>query len=145
MSLTTIIISILLLGILIWSFLDYQQWKALGKGGVPDNLIGWLMVTGTRPLKRNPLVTKFFEEDMGKDCDISILESLSKRAGDRPIIAKHPVPHRQLSQTGDESIKHNSTRNYFLVTRMTHEQTSFANRLRMGGLVGHEFYPKTNQ
>ncbi len=72
MTLATIFVLLLVLAVLIWSILDYRKWKALGKGGVPDNLLGWLMVTGTRPLKRNPLVTKFFEEDMGKDCDISI-------------------------------------------------------------------------
>lgn len=40
MAPNTIALSILLLGIITWSILDYRKWKALKKGDVPDNLIG---------------------------------------------------------------------------------------------------------
>jgi len=30
---------------------------------------------------------------------------LPRRNGERPVIAKHPVPHRQLNQIGNDTIK----------------------------------------
>lgn len=105
MTTTQIIPALLLVGIFIWSYFDYYKWKALGKGGVPDNLKGWLMVTLIRPLKRNPFSIKFFQQHIGNHCDTIGLVDLPKRKGGRPIVAKHPVPHRQLSQMGKEVIK----------------------------------------
>jgi len=112
MTTSTLIAGILLLGILVWSFLDYRKWLALGKGGVPHNLIGWLMVTATRPIKRNPLATKFFEEDIGKPCDSIGFTTLPKRTGSKPSIAPHPVPHRQLDQIGIKTVRQNLKNNF---------------------------------
>ena len=112
MTTTQLILVLFSIGIIIWGYFDYQKWKVLGKGGVPDNLIGWLMVTLTRPLKRNPFSSQFFEEAIGNNCDTVGLADLPKRKGDRPVVAKHPVPHRQLSQIGTESIQQSLQKNF---------------------------------
>jgi len=104
MTPTILILSTISLSILAWSYSDYRQWKALGKGGLPYNLIGWFMVTYTRLFKKDPLAIKHFEDDIGNNCDVEGLPSLPKRTGGRPSIAKHPVPHRQLSQVGNAAI-----------------------------------------
>jgi len=101
MTPTTIIFSLLFIGLLGWSYSDYRQWKSLGKGGLPDNIIGWFIVTYASLFKKDPLSIKHFEADIGGACDVNALPDLPKRKGERPIIAKHPVPHRQLSQSGD--------------------------------------------
>ena len=105
MPISQITLIVFTIAILIWSYSDYNKWRALGKGGVPDNLKGWLMVTLTRPLKRNPFSIKYFEQDIGNNCDVLGLADLPERKGERPLVAKHPVPHRQLSQIGTKGIK----------------------------------------
>ena len=105
MSFTLTLISVFFLCLLIWSIIDFRKWKKLGKGGVPYNIFGWLIVTAIRPFKRNPFSSKYFEGDIGSNCDKADIDSLPHRNGERPVIAKHPVPHRQLNQIRNDTIK----------------------------------------
>jgi hypothetical protein len=81
---------------------DYRSWYALGEGGVPHNVVGWLMVTLMRIRKREPLGIGPYASMLGVVPDDRWLGGLSRRSGDRPRIAPYPVPHRQLDQPGDE-------------------------------------------
>ena len=82
----------------IWAYRDYRSWLALGPGGLPYNLYGWLRVTWLRLRKRNPTDTLIFEPWIGRAGDRRVLDALPIRAGNRPHVAPHPIPHRQLDQ-----------------------------------------------
>jgi len=82
----------------IWVFLDYRKWRALGPGGLPPNFVGWLKTTRMRLHKGDPLDTERYAKQIGLAGDRAFLGELSKREGQRPTIAVHPVPHRQLDQ-----------------------------------------------
>ena len=84
---------------------DYKAWYALGAGGVPHNPRGWLLTTGLRTLKREPLSPKVYQRSIGEPADRSGLADLPRREGDRPKVAPYPIPHRQLDQPGDPAAR----------------------------------------
>lgn len=83
-------------GCVVWVVSDYRAWKSLGKGGVPYNFWGWLMVTRFRLAKRDPFITAIYNDRIGSAEDSVQLSDLPSRQGPRPRIGVHPVPHRQL-------------------------------------------------
>ncbi|MDX2033463.1 MAG: DUF5519 family protein [Blastocatellia bacterium] len=93
----------------VWVWRDYHSWLALGPGGVPYNLRGWAQVTWMRLWKKDPLDPRSFSDRIGRDGDIAVLSNLPPRAGARPTIDPHPVPHRQKDQFGDEHTRKNLT------------------------------------
>ncbi|MCE0768623.1 DUF5519 family protein [Pseudonocardia kujensis] len=82
-----------------WAARDYRRWKALGPGGVPANPVGWLAVSGMRLRARDPYA---WREAGSGDVDRALL-TLPSRAGARPEVGPHPVPHRVLTQHADEA------------------------------------------
>lgn len=71
---------------------DYRAWIDLGEGGVPHGLRGWVQVTRLRFEGGDPFdISGLRESATGSD-----LERLPRRAGSRPRVAPHPIPHRQL-------------------------------------------------
>ncbi|ETT35891.1 hypothetical protein C162_29114 [Paenibacillus sp. FSL R7-269] len=88
-----------------WAIWDYKKWKSLGKGGVPFNPYGWLLVSYYRLKKRDPLSLDIYKERIGGPEDSIRLETLPYREGERPRIGVHPVPHRQLDQRPDQEIR----------------------------------------
>ncbi len=104
-----LVIAVIVFAIGIWVWRDYQSWLALGPGGVPYNLRGWAQVTWMRLWKKNPLDPAVFADKMGKDGDIAVLANLPPRAGIRPTIDPHPVPHRQKDQFSDEQTRKDLT------------------------------------
>jgi hypothetical protein len=99
------IIPVIVLAVGVWAWRDYRSWLALGPGGVPYNLQGWAQVTRMRLWKKNPLDPKLFADKIGKRSDIAALSDIPNRAGNRPTIDPHPVPHRQKDQFGDEQTR----------------------------------------
>jgi hypothetical protein len=85
-------------GFVVWAIDDFNDWKSLGAGGFEHNIQSWVKVTAARALKRDPLDTTSLGADIGTRWDVRTLETLPPREGGRPQIARHPVPHRQLSQ-----------------------------------------------
>jgi hypothetical protein len=67
----------------IWIVSDYRAWKSLGKGGVPYNFRGWLMVTRFRPAKRDPFGTDIYNDRIGSPEDTLQLDNLPTRQGPR--------------------------------------------------------------
>ncbi len=70
---------------------DYKTWRALGPGGLPANVGGWLIATALRPLSRRDLMTVAIASRAGRHWH------LEPRRGPRPTIAPYPIPHRQLT------------------------------------------------
>lgn len=95
-------VALAVLGAAAWVVKDYREWKALGKGGVPYNFYGWLMVTRFRFEARETLGTAQYGDRIGGADDSVRLPVLPARAGPRPRMGKHPVPHRQLDQKPDD-------------------------------------------
>ncbi|KAK1982793.1 hypothetical protein LZ30DRAFT_589802 [Colletotrichum cereale] len=89
---------------LAWAVRDYRAYIALGPGGVPHNLGGWLFVTlGIRPfaLSRASATWTGDYPDEGAHDDV---EGLPPRKGDRAQLGGI-VPHRQLSQHAPERMR----------------------------------------
>ena len=99
------VLSATILALVIWAWMDYRNWIALGAGGLPSNPYGWSQVTWMRLGKHDPLSTSVFEKNIGKDWDVRGLGDLPKRAGTRPQVDPHPIPHRQTDQFGDEQVR----------------------------------------
>jgi hypothetical protein len=86
-------------GALFWARRDYRRWQALGEGGILWSLKGWIQVTRLRLRMGSPFDTGAFpvgSEQPG-------LRDLPVRS-DRPRVAPHPVPHRQLDQGASEAM-----------------------------------------
>lgn len=83
-------------GALVWGVSDYRRWRALGPGGLPANWRGWATTTRLRLRMRDPLAIAPLLSRIGEPGDRLHLADLPRRPGDRPRIAPHPVPHRQL-------------------------------------------------
>lgn len=71
---------------------DYRAWHDLGEGGVPWGLSGWLTVTRLRLRQRDPFDVSPFPSG----AEHPELVDLDPR-GERPKVAPHPIPHRQLN------------------------------------------------
>ena len=85
------------ISVVVWAFTDYRAWRALGPGGLPATWLGWLTTTRLRMLKRNPLKLRNFGlMQNGSESSVTYTD-LPTRAGPRPKVAPHPVPHRQLT------------------------------------------------
>jgi hypothetical protein len=102
-----------------WVMYDYRQWKALGKGGIPYNLKGWWIVQGFKRLAREPFTTDMYLARRDDPEEMSRLEQLPYRQGERPKLGKHPVPHRQITQLPDGALKE-QTRQLFDAFVQTH-------------------------
>jgi hypothetical protein len=95
---STIVAIVLLAGALSWAWSDYRAWLALGKGGLPSNIRGWLITSRMRLRKRDPLDITMYSEPEGNSGADTHLGALPGRCGPRPKIARWPIPHRQLDQ-----------------------------------------------
>ncbi len=76
---------------------DYRRFKALGPGGVPYNVLGWLIVTLLlRPLAHSRRGTTKVDDFPTTGASQEVLD-LPSRKGTRPDIGEI-IPQRQLSQ-----------------------------------------------
>lgn len=82
---------------------DYRGWMALGPGGLPYNVRGWLINSALRPLGRETKGTDCYDSEklrsMGGDVgNKGWLGDLPVRTGSRPYIGPWMAPHRQMDQ-----------------------------------------------
>ncbi|MFY2790190.1 hypothetical protein [Rhodococcus sp. MALMAid1271] len=77
---------------------DYAAWMALGPGGLPANIGGWLIATALRPFARADPLTVGGADHPG------LHWHLEHRRGPRPTIAPYPIPHRQLTDRGHSTL-----------------------------------------
>ena len=96
----------------LWVWHDYHEWKKLGRGAIPYNLKGWWIVRGFSLHTREPFSTRMYDSRLVDANEAARLPELPQRRGQRPRLGRHPVPHRQVTQMPDESIKQ-ATRQLF--------------------------------
>lgn len=103
-TVSAVVLAVLAVAGSVWVYRDYHAWLALGPGGLPYNFRGWLMTTWMRTQKRDALDTARFARAIGAGGNRFLAEDLPRRAGLRPRIGVHPVPHRQLDQLPGEDM-----------------------------------------
>ena len=79
---------------------DYERWRGLGVGGIPNTPAGWLQVSWLRTQKREAKDPAVFRPLVGQPGDGRWLKPIPQRQGPRPNVGSHPVPHRQTDQPG---------------------------------------------
>lgn len=101
----TIILTSLLALPIPWLFNNYRAYIALGPGGLPYNVFGWLIALVAKPFGRETKSTAEYDADPNKDSWLTDLDSIAGRRGARPTIGWHPAPHRQLDQIPTDAMK----------------------------------------
>ena len=86
-------------------FAEYQQWVAIGPGGLPHTLDGYRTLQRLDKMLRPPLDTSQLEASIGKTGDLATLKELPMREGQRPTIAPFAIPHRQTDQHNSEAVR----------------------------------------
>lgn len=87
---------------------DYRGYLALGPGGLPHNIIGWLGQMLLKPLRKEPFGTSCYDETAsgkaGPNGHVAFLveKDVPVREGPRPAIGNWTAPSRQLSDFADE-------------------------------------------
>lgn len=90
---------------------DYRGYIALGPGGPPHNIIGWLGQILLKPFKKEPFNTSCYDEKAikkaGPNGNVAFLkeeEDIPVREGPRPKIGSWTAPSRQLTDTASKGI-----------------------------------------
>jgi hypothetical protein len=108
---------------------DYQDWVALGLGGIPHTLDGYRTVKMLGKQMKDPFDVSRITNGIDKPGDIKVLVDLPKREGQRPVIAPFAVPHRQMNQHNDTTTRNKQKQifdtqvadaNYNLVYKMSY-------------------------
>lgn len=92
------------------SWRDYRQWRSLGDGGVPANVLGYLSVTALRVIKREPYNPTVYDRLDDEPFNGSWITELAPRTGPRPTVDPHPIPQRQTDQHGNAALVEQTTR-----------------------------------
>jgi hypothetical protein len=89
---------------------DYHGYLALGPGGLPHNVVGWIGQMLLKPLRVEPFGTSCYDETAfekaGPNGHVAFLseKDVPVRQAPRPAIGSWAVPSRQVSDLADESI-----------------------------------------
>jgi 2,4-didehydro-3-deoxy-L-rhamnonate hydrolase len=86
-------------------FKNYQEWVALGVGGLPHTLEGFRSVQAFNKQMGDPLDVTRIAPLIGTKQDKAFLEKLPRRKGVKPVIAPFAIPHRQTNQFNDIQIR----------------------------------------
>jgi hypothetical protein len=86
-------------------FKNYQDWVALGVGGLPHTLEGYRTVQAMNKKMGNPLDVSRITSLIGLKEDKAFLKKLPKRNGIKPNIAPFAIPHRQTDQYNEAQIR----------------------------------------
>ena len=85
-----------------WLYHNYCEFMALGPGGVPYNVRGWLTVLFFKPFSRETLSVDMYDRDSNKHTWLD-KEFLQRRNGPRPDSGFHVAPARQFDQVAPEA------------------------------------------
>ena len=103
------VLIILLLPLFRYAYLDYQGWYALGAGGLPHNVFGWLVQSLLRlPASRSVRDSSCYDTATGSTEleDTSFFDDqLPRWSGEAPRTGVWVVPHRQVEQVAGAKIK----------------------------------------
>lgn len=107
------VLTILLLLLFRYAYLDYQGWYALGAGGIPHNVFGWLAQSLLRlRASRNVRDSGCYDAAIRNnelERTSFLKDQLPAWTGKAPKTAVWVAPHRQLEQTASAEIKRVST------------------------------------
>jgi hypothetical protein len=86
---------------------DYRMYLSYGPGGLPYNVVGWLVTSLLRFLSREQLSARPYQDPEAKPSGYSGLlpPNFPSRDSSRPRLGPHPVPQRQLSQLPDVEMR----------------------------------------
>ncbi|KAE8445355.1 hypothetical protein EG329_013477 [Mollisiaceae sp. DMI_Dod_QoI] len=92
-----------------FTYIDYRSWYNVGRGGLPHNIIGYVIQTILSPLKASRFDTSFVSKPKvmkksGPAGERAYLkdEDVPQRKGDRPEVCGWILPQRQLDQKASE-------------------------------------------
>lgn len=85
---------------------DYEAWLALGPGGLPANVGGWLTATLLRSFSREPFSVGVYGTAPAPAGPLM----LEPRRGPRPVMAPWPVPHRQQTDVPSAAMREATVR-----------------------------------
>ena len=100
---------VLLLPLSYYAYFDYQGWYALGPGGLPHNVLGWLVQSLLRlRASRNVRDSSCYDvamrsSELERTCFLD--GQLPDWTGKAPETAVWVAPHRQLKQVATAEIK----------------------------------------
>ncbi|KAF4969361.1 hypothetical protein FSARC_3387 [Fusarium sarcochroum] len=89
---------------------DYRGYLALGPGGPPHNVVGWIAQILMKPLKKEPYHTSCYDENAiakaGSNGNAAFLteKDVPIREAPRPTIGKWTAPSRQLTDLAKKPI-----------------------------------------
>ena len=86
------------------SISNYHAYIAMGPGGLPHNVYGWLRSLCFKPFGREHLSTEQYDQDGNKESFLSYGE-IKERRGDRPKMSWHIAPSRQLDRYSPPEIQ----------------------------------------
>ncbi|KAL4865161.1 hypothetical protein BDV12DRAFT_175117 [Aspergillus spectabilis] len=88
------------------AYRDYQSYLALGPGGPPYNVAGWLGVKLVfNPFRRDMLGTGIYDRKVENGERTEFLKDLPQRKGERPMMGTFAVPQRQTNQWPSQEMK----------------------------------------
>ncbi|KAL4883575.1 hypothetical protein BJY04DRAFT_216398 [Aspergillus karnatakaensis] len=88
------------------AYRDYQSYLALGPGGPPYNVAGWLGVKLVfNPFKREMFDTGLYDRKIAAGQDEEYLQDLPPRKGERPVMGSFAVPQRQTGEWPGQEIR----------------------------------------
>lgn len=88
------------------AYRDYQAYLALGPGGPPHNVAGWLIVKLVfNPLMREGLKTDIYDRKIDDGENVDFIEDLSRRKSERPATGSFALPQRQKNQQPSQEIR----------------------------------------
>lgn len=89
----------------VWARRDYLAWTALGPGGLPHTLGGWIRLTrlriGVARLDLDVRDADALEKRQNGTGAGPFLSELPQRGRTRPAVAPYPIPHRLASDPAD--------------------------------------------
>jgi len=92
-----------------YTYLDYRAWLSVGRGGLPHNILGYLLQALLSPLKASRFDTSFVSKPRilaksGPAGERAYLkdEDVPERKGERPDVCGWILPQRQLDQKAGE-------------------------------------------
>ncbi|KAL4931782.1 uncharacterized protein BDV17DRAFT_288366 [Aspergillus undulatus] len=85
---------------------DYEAYLALGPGGPPYNIAGWLVVRLIfNPLRREMFGTLVYDRKIEDGDNGQFLGELPLRKGERPAMGAMTPPQRQINQWPSQEVK----------------------------------------
>lgn len=107
-SILATVLTVLFLSLFRYAYLDYQGWYALGAGGLPHNVFGWLVQSLFRlRASRNVRDSSCYDAAIGSN-ELEKTSFLDKQlptwTGEAPRTAVWVAPHRQLEQVASAKI-----------------------------------------